>query len=110
MSTNRTEFVIIGLVTTHAELCKLFSTENFYESHENFIDAKVGSPLGVYSGSGSEVYIGMPLLVSEQYDGFNDVLCLDIYELTDRMAKARETFTTFGIDLPIKLIVATIWS
>jgi hypothetical protein len=63
-----------------------------------------------YYTNGNEVYFGLPLAVSDEYDGFEQELSLDLEEIRNKIPVAQAKIKEIlNIDTPVKLIVATLW-
>jgi hypothetical protein len=103
MSTVQTHIAIIGVKSTYKDVKLSEDDADKYSYAED-------GDFGYYYTNGSEVYFGLPLAISDEYEGFEKELALDLDDIKNKMpiaqAKIKEIL---NIDTPVKLIVATLW-
>jgi hypothetical protein len=110
MSINPTHIVIIGIESTYKEAEKQFQEDDDGNTPMDKYRWADEGDFGYYSTAGNEIYFGLPLAVSDDYNGFKKKLSLDLEEIRNKIpiaqAKIKEIL---NVDTPVKIIIATLW-
>jgi hypothetical protein len=103
MSTVQTHIAILGFKSTYKEVKVSDEIADEYAYAED-------GDFGYYYTSGSEVYFGLPLAISDEYEGFEKELALDLEDIKNKMPVAQKAIKEkLNLDVPVRLIVATLW-